>query len=194
MLYALSGSRKYLTISELSAFIRVAESEPVPIKALCLTLAFSGARISEVLGLTMTHIDMLAGVVIIECLKKRRRGIYRAVPIPNYVLRQLQEIGKSRTHQDRLWTWGRTTAWSHVKSVMKRAEIADERAMPKALRHAFGVGATQANVPLNILQKWMGHSRLATTTIYANAVGDEERNFAQRMWKHFLSVKQIHSP
>jgi len=54
--------------------------------------------------------------------------------------------------------------------------------MPKALRHAFGVGATQKNVPLNIVQKWMGHSRLSTTAIYADAVGDEERLLANRMW------------
>ena len=69
-----------------------------------------------------------------------------------------------------------------VKQTMQSAGVAPSLSMPKALRHAFGVGATQKNVPLNIIQKWMGHSRITTTAIYADAVGDEERRFAQRMW------------
>jgi integrase/recombinase XerD len=54
---------------------------------------------------------------------------------------------------------------------------------PKALRHGFGIAATQSGVPLNIIQRWMGHSRLDTTAIYTNAVGDEERALARRMWR-----------
>jgi len=37
-------------------------------------------------------------------------------------------------------------------------------------------------VPLNILQKWMGHAQLTKTAIYADAVGKEEQNIAARMW------------
>jgi len=40
-----------------------------------------------------------------------------------------------------------------------------------------------AGVPLNLIQRWMGHSRIETTAIYANAVGDEERALAKRMRK-----------
>jgi integrase/recombinase XerD len=32
-----------------------------------------------------------------------------------------------------------------------------------------------------MVQKWLGHARLATTAIYANAVGEEEQNIAARM-------------
>jgi site-specific recombinase XerD len=69
-----------------------------------------------------------------------------------------------------------------VKQTMQEIGIAQSQSMPKALRHAFGVGAIQKNIPLNIVQKWMGHSRIATTAIYADAVGEEERVFAERMW------------
>ena len=82
----------------------------------------------------------------------------------------------------RIWPWGRTTAWMRVKRTMQGIGVAPSQAVPKALRHAFGVGATQRNVPLNIVQKWMGHSRISTTAIYADAVGDEEHAFADRMW------------
>jgi site-specific recombinase XerD len=55
--------------------------------------------------------------------------------------------------------------------------------MPKALRHGFGVhGVTEAEVPLNMIKKWLGHSRIETTAIYADALGKEERLLASRMW------------
>jgi hypothetical protein len=38
------------------------------------------------------------------------------------------------------------------------------------------------NVPLNMVCKWMGHSQMETTAIYANAVGEEQQSIAARMW------------
>lgn len=46
-----------------------------------------------------------------------------------------------------------------------------------ALVHVISSG-----VPLNMLQKWMGHADIATTVIYANALGPEEQPIAERMW------------
>jgi site-specific recombinase XerD len=86
------------------------------------------------------------------------------------------------TEQAPLWRWSRTTAWTHVKTIMRAARIAEERAMPKALRHAFGVGGTQAGIPLYLIQRWLGHADIQTTAIYTNVMGDEERALADRMW------------
>lgn len=66
---------------------------------------------------------------------------------------------------------------------MRDAGIADALCKPKALRHAFAVGAGQQGVPLNIVQRWLGHARIETTAIYAGAIGDEERNLARRSWR-----------
>ena len=40
-----------------------------------------------------------------------------------------------------------------------------------------------SGVPLNMLSKWMGHSTLEVTAIYANATGAEEQGIAARMWR-----------
>ena len=55
-------------------------------------------------------------------------------------------------------------------------------ASPKGLRHGFGVAAVSAGIPLNLVQKWLGHAQLSTTAIYADAVGAEEKDIARRMW------------
>ena len=53
---------------------------------------------------------------------------------------------------------------------------------PKGLGHAYGVHAVLNNVPLNMLKKWMGHVKIETTAIYAEVVGQKERDIAARMW------------
>lgn len=54
--------------------------------------------------------------------------------------------------------------------------------MPKGLRYGFGVQAIRLGVPLNLLQRWLGHADIATTSIYANLLGPEESEIASRMW------------
>lgn len=54
---------------------------------------------------------------------------------------------------------------------------------PKGLRHAFGIKAVTSGIPLNMVQKWLGHAQLTTTVIYADATGAEEKQIAERMWK-----------
>jgi integrase len=34
-----------------------------------------------------------------------------------------------------------------------------------------------------MLQKWMGHANMQITAIYANALGEEERAIAAKMWE-----------
>lgn len=77
----------------------------------------------------------------------------------------------------------RTRVWQIVKRIMIEAKIPDApQRSPKGLRHGFGVHAAVSVVPLNMLQKWLGHAQLSTTAIYADAVGKEEQDIAARMW------------
>ena len=66
---------------------------------------------------------------------------------------------------------------------MSSVNITGPQATPKGLRHGFGVHALHSGVPLNLLQKWMGHASISVTAIYGNAVGPEEREIAKRMWQ-----------
>ena len=66
--------------------------------------------------------------------------------------------------------------------MMMKAGIFGAPAMPKGLRHGFGVCAFQANVPPHLVQRWLGHASLKTTAIYADVMGPDERAFAARMW------------
>jgi len=189
-LYGPTGGRKYLNAAERRRFIKAAQRAPAPIRLFCLVLGWSGGRISEVLALTALAIDIDSGVANIETLKRRKRGLVRQVPLPRDMLRDLNRFFKLRLIQrdpdlaaDRLWKWSRTTAWRRVKEVMVTAGIFGSPAMPRGLRHSFGVNAFQSNVPPHLVQRWLGHASLRTTSIYGDVIGPEERAFAARMWK-----------
>ena len=179
-LFDRNGVRKYLTARERLAFVYAASNESEAVSTFCLTLAFTGARISEVLALTTGRIDAADKAVIFETLKQRKKKTFRAVPVPRSLIPILTAYGLG--NGGRLWPWCRTTGWKLVKTVMRKAEIADSMCKPKALRHAFAVEAGQKGIPLNIVQRWLGHARIETTAIYASAIGEEERNLARRAW------------
>jgi integrase len=54
----------------------------------------------------------------------------------------------------------------------------------RGLRYSFGLHAIRSGVPLNMVQRWLGHASMHTTAIYLQAFGDEEREIAARMWVH----------
>jgi integrase len=56
---------------------------------------------------------------------------------------------------------------------MTEAGIADgPHATAKGLRHGFGLHI-RSGVPLNLVQRWLGHASIATTAIYLQAMGAE---------------------
>lgn len=187
------GGRKYLTMSERAAFIRAAKCVD-PLKgSFCLTLALTGARISEVMMLSPDRVDRGEGTVIFETLKRRRKGVYRAVPVPSYLLSMLDEVcaKKSTNEARRIWTFSRPTAWKYVKNVMHAADVPAIVATPRALRHAFAVEGVQKGIALNLIRKWLGHAKIETTAIYADAIGDEERSLARLMWNSSPAVRRM---
>lgn len=182
------GERKYLNPAEREAFRQAAEEAPRDIRTFCLVLYYTGCRLSEALALTPDRIDFEEKVIVFESLKKRTRGIYRSVPVPNTFLTALNDVYGLREmpmkqEKERIWTWARNTAWRKVKDVMSDAGLDGIKATPKGLRHGFGIAANQKQIQLNMTQKWLGHSFIQTTAFYSDAIGEEERNIAQRLWE-----------
>jgi integrase/recombinase XerD len=66
---------------------------------------------------------------------------------------------------------------------MQQADItAGPHRVPKGLRHGYAINALHKGVPLTMRSKWMGHSIMDMTAMYANAVGEEPQAIAARMW------------
>lgn len=99
--------------------LRSAEQADRPVRTLCMTLAYTGCRLSEALALTADRVDIAASVLIFENLKKRRIGIFGGAPVPPALLDALDMMhgigerhgrcGKDRAV--RLWPSSRMTGW-----------------------------------------------------------------------------------
>lgn len=195
-LYDSTGNRLYLNAEERAAFLAVARKQPARDRTICETLHFTGCRASELLEITPARVDLSGGTVALRSLKKRKdasgapRIVYRTVPVPAEYLDTLntahgiREAQKSKKQANGpIWPISRVRVWQIVKAIMIKAGIPNApHRSPKGLRHGFGINATVNGIPLNMLQKWMGHAQLTTTAVYADAVGKEEQDIAARMW------------
>lgn len=188
-LYDHAHRRLYINAEERRRFMHAALACELQIASLCLTLLYSGCRISEALELTASAVQLEARILTFRTLKRRNSQVYREVPIPPdlaELIGRAHDLSASCLYRP---LWGsqghplnRATAYRWVKSVMRRAGIQGKQACPKGLRHGYGIHALSSGVQLNMLQKWMGHASMSTTAIYANAVGAEEMAIADRMW------------
>ena len=186
-LYDVDGQRKYVTADERRRILEHARALPRQQRTLVLTLVYTGCRLSEALNVRTAHVDVEGRRVIFESLKKRRRGVYRAVPVPDELIEALDLVhgireAATRERSEALWSMSRTTAWRVVRTAMRAAGVTGPHGTAKGLRHGFGVNAVQTGVPLNLVQRWLGHAQLSTTAIYAEAMGEEELSIAERMW------------
>lgn len=171
-----TGQRKYLNAAERARFVAAANDHPDKARLLCLTLLWAGGRLSEVLALKQERISLDEGAVIFRTLKKRDQIAFRQVPVPRSLITALSD------RKEPLFPWQRTQAWAVVKSVMQDAGISGPQATARGLRHSFAVHAVTRGVPLHLIQRWLGHTKLETTAIYSQALGPEERRIAERMW------------
>jgi site-specific recombinase XerD len=187
-LYAANSERKYVNRAERTRVLAAMEKMKRERALFGLLLAWTGGRVSEVLALRPSSFQIERNVVALQTLKRRKPHV-REVPIApglmtaldrQFNLKELQRNSESANR--RLWPMSRVTAWRVVKGAMLEAGVVGRPACPRGLRHGFGVGTLQASVPLNMVQKWMGHARLSTTAIYADASGEEEAAFAARFW------------
>jgi len=192
-LYDTNGLRLYLNDKERQSFLSASTGEKREIKALCYTLALTGCRVSEALQLTPRRVDFSEKTITFRTLKQRKeKDVFRAVPVPDellemldniYGIQEIQKRGNSKELNTPIFPWTRTWTWAIVKRVMGNSAIADgPHKTAKGLRHGYGVHAAKNGVQLHMLSKWMGHAKMENTAIYAQALGEEERAIAARMW------------
>lgn len=184
-LYSADGNRYYLNETERARFLEAAQALPAMARVFCLTLVYTGCRISEARFLRRGDVQLQEHRIAFKTLKRRDKGHVREVPIPEALVKEMLRLHFLDIHAQDDWLFSddsepppRISCYRWVKSAMAAAGIEGEKACPKGLRHGYGVHATKSGVQLHMLQKWMGHAHMTTTAIYATAVGPEEQEIA----------------
>ena len=109
-MYDRRGERKYLSWPEREAFFRAVKDEPDPLKrTFCLTLVYTGCRLSEALNLLWERVDFAEQCLTFQTLKRRTDRHFRSVPVPDRLLKELKRFAGCEQPGRRVFPWPRNT-------------------------------------------------------------------------------------
>ncbi len=132
------------------------------------TLFQTGARVSEFVGIQVADVFFDEQMILIQ---KGKGGKQRYVPILAELAQELQTHLRGRT-EGYLFETNRHAAFSPRRIQQLVKEIADsagiiKRVSPHVLRHSVATTLLEKGMPLEHIQKFLGHAKLDTTQVYA---------------------------
>ena len=157
-------------------------------RALILTLASAGLRISEGLSLHPKDYDAAEGILRVQ---RGKGGRFRVVPLAlpeaadaadRWMDRRLG-LGIDRRRPIFCTLQGRPLLPSYVRAALPRLAARagiDKRVHPHGLRHFFACSLAMAHAPLPAIQAMLGHSNIATTSTYLQRLAPMEAIDAAR--------------
>jgi integrase/recombinase XerD len=166
---------KFLTedeINRLFAAPDVSTEEGIRDRAVLEVMYACGLRVSEMVTLKQTDVDLLAGL----CVCHGKGSKERRVPLGKSAIHWLQQYaavkagyGKATSpfvflHRGRPFT--RQLAWSMIKRHAEKAGI--KNVSPHTLRHSFATHLLQRGADSRSVQALLGHSDISTTQIYTH--------------------------
>jgi integrase/recombinase XerD len=161
---------------------RVLDAVKHPAYRACLTTIYAcGLRLLEGARLEVSHIDGARKLVHVHQGKGRKD---RLVPLPDATLGLLREHW--RTHRHATWVFAASRPRSRASNLSSaigpvgptslqkaltkavRESGVTKRAHVHTLRHSYATHLLEAGVPLLLIQEYLGHSDVSTTTIYTH--------------------------
>lgn len=159
-------------------------------RALLELLYSAGLRVSEVIALRPTNLDLDANCV--RVVGKGRRE--RVVPLGSHARTRLDEYfalarpvlaaGSERPRAEVFLTargapLTRQAVWKLLKRYLAEACL-DRRVSPHSLRHAFATHLLDGGADLRAVQAMLGHADVATTQIYTHVAPRRLREVHRR--------------
>jgi site-specific recombinase XerD len=172
------------TVEEIVAVMRNAPDDRHGwrVRAMIVVLWRAGLRVHEALALAEHDLDARRGSILVRHGKGGRR---REVGMDEWAWEQLR-LWLSARAQLPLGplfcvidgpTRGRPWSGAAVCGEFRRLAVlagVRRRFAPHQLRHAHALELAREGVPLNIIQRQLGHASLGTTSIYLQGIDPEE--------------------
>jgi integrase len=159
----------------------------------------TGGRVSEVLALTPSDIDLAAGQVNMKNLKQKdKKKGKKSVPLHPELRREYERYMMHHSRDSRtgpIFSMTRSAVDQFFKRMNRELEhkgfeiTKDEKGKKKyaihahRFRHTFAVNAMLSGMPLNILQNLLGHSNVWTTSVYTKVTAIDAREYVNRMYR-----------
>jgi integrase/recombinase XerD len=167
-------------IDKLLAAPDIATEAGVRDRALLEVMYAAGLRVSELVSLKQSDVDVQAGLLV--CHGKGSKE--RRVPLGKSAIQWVQRYNVIRSRYGKpslpqLFVNGgkpitRQFAWSMIKRYAKQAGVKD--ISPHTLRHSFATHLLQHGADSRSVQALLGHSDISTTQIYTHITDRHLRN------------------
>jgi integrase/recombinase XerD len=148
----------------------------------------TGARIDEILILKPLDINLATNTIRLKTLKqgKDKNGVqrekFRVISIHpdlrDTYMQYLLELNIPQKGEELLFPMKRQVVDLYFKKIQEKLGL---KIHAHKFRHTFAVKAIMDNVPLNVLQQWLGHSSIFTTSIYTQITGMDTSEFMGRI-------------
>ncbi|MBR3735355.1 MAG: tyrosine-type recombinase/integrase, partial [Lachnospiraceae bacterium] len=144
-------------------------------RAMLELLYATGIRVSELIGLKVSDVNLQIGYIICRDARKERVVPFGAPAkraLSDYI-RSARELMLADQTSDVLFTncsgqpMSRQGFWKLVKYYARKAGITAD-ITPHTLRHSFAAHLVENGADLRSVQEMLGHSDISTTQIYAN--------------------------
>ncbi len=134
------------------------------------TLFQTGARVSEFINLRLRDLFFEETMILIH---KAKGGKSRYVPILPDLAQELRtHLGERATgylfESNRNLPYSARRVQQIVKEIAEKAKI-KKRVYPHLLRHSVATTLLERGMPIEQIQKFLGHSKLETTQVYAES-------------------------
>lgn len=178
-----------LSVQEVEALLESCPTEtPVGVRdrALLELLYATGARVSELLGLSVDDVQDSDGVITVTGKGNKQRlvpvGKHAQAAVSAYLVRVRPAFATGKSHALFLNTRGgalsRQSAWTVLKHAAQRAGI-DKEISPHTLRHSFATHLLEGGADVRTVQELLGHASVTTTQIYTHVTADNLRQVWQ---------------
>ena len=144
-------------------------------KAMLELLYATWIRVSELISLKLTDVDLSTGYI--TCVDAHKERVIPITPVAKDTLVRYIREGRPQLVKDENSVWlftncageamSRQGFWKLIKSYGKRAGIESE-ITPHILRHSFAAHLVCSGADLKIVQEILGHSDISTTQVYAH--------------------------
>jgi site-specific recombinase XerD len=172
------------TVEEIAAVMRLAAADRrgSRLRAMIVVLWRAGLRVHEALALAEHDLDPRRGSVLVRNGKGGRR---REVGMDEWGWEHLRPWLSARAElpvgplfciidgPTRGRPWSGAAVRSEFRRLAAQAGVR-RRFAPHQLRHAHALELAREGVPLNIIQRQLGHANLGTTSIYLQGIDPEE--------------------
>ena len=171
-------------VEEIVAVMRTAGGGPHGARAcgLIVVLWRAGLRISEALNLAERDLDPSRGAIVVRCGKGGKR---REIGMDEWGWAQLRPWIEHRASlpigalfcvvsgPTRGRPWSGPAARAQLGRLANKAGIR-RRFAPHQLRHAHAVETARDGVPLNVIQRQLGHADLGISSVYLQGIDSTE--------------------